>query len=365
MGKILHDLVRLKLPEREAHNSRMFIDLCENIHIHHREFRQVFSLNEYFEYVDILEKSTNDVRSYLAQNPDYEEHKYKTTLMVAGGRERQLKLLENSPAPNRSEYFANDFAIELQDESVVDEIHVHWRDFRFAMNRESFRTIADAFSNARKELDQYEMENLYRRRNHHDRSMDDFAKEQQKYAHYQTKIMDEETLPIEKINSRYNDIKAEFDPDKNAISLLVDLYKNKKYVFPILLSTEKDGSHSIIDGNHRYYAALEAGVENINCIITGITFADTELFRKAESLLKQFDRKTDFKYGVSGFNREFMAYKLGKYYKDHFWNILNPTAKQRTKNFMKDFKSTLGMKLEGWPRVHKVTQNLYRKIFHK
>ena len=78
MGEIKKDLARIKLPDREHHNSRMFIDLCENIHIHYREFRTVFSLDEYFEYAKILEDSTKDVRAYLAQNPDYQEGTYGT-----------------------------------------------------------------------------------------------------------------------------------------------------------------------------------------------------------------------------------------------------------------------------------------------
>ena len=51
MGSVKRLLAKIELPEREVHHSRMFIDLAENIHIHHREYRTVFSLDEYFEYV--------------------------------------------------------------------------------------------------------------------------------------------------------------------------------------------------------------------------------------------------------------------------------------------------------------------------
>jgi len=73
MGRAKKELARINLPDREAHNSRMFVDLCENIHIHYREFQIVFSLDEYFEFTDLVARSTEDVRSYLAQNPDYLE----------------------------------------------------------------------------------------------------------------------------------------------------------------------------------------------------------------------------------------------------------------------------------------------------
>ena len=127
MGSVRKYLFKEQLPEREAHHSRLFIDLAENIHIHHREYRTVFSLDEYFEYADIVAKSTIDVRNFLEQNPNYEEQKYPTTIMIAGGKERQLKFLSNSPKPNKRKYFSNDFAIELQDVYVTDEIHIHYR----------------------------------------------------------------------------------------------------------------------------------------------------------------------------------------------------------------------------------------------
>ena len=80
MGSVKIDLCKKNLPDREKHNSRMFIDLAENIHIHHREFRTVFSINEFLEYCDILEKSKISALEYLENNVNYKEHKYPTTL---------------------------------------------------------------------------------------------------------------------------------------------------------------------------------------------------------------------------------------------------------------------------------------------
>ena len=105
MGSIRKILSSRTLPDRERHHSRLFIDLAENIHIHFREYRFVFSLDEYFEFVDTVERSTLDVRSFLEQNSDYEEGKYPSTIMIAGGKKQQLKFLSNSPAPNKSNYF--------------------------------------------------------------------------------------------------------------------------------------------------------------------------------------------------------------------------------------------------------------------
>ena len=143
-------LAKVELPSRETHHSRMFIDLAENIHIHHREYRTVFSLDEYFEYVDILNKSTDDVRTFLSNNPHYREREYPTTIMVGGGRAQQLRFLSNSPKPNKSFYYDGEMAVELQDEFVTDEIHIHYRDFRIAMDRSRFAAFAKCINAASK-----------------------------------------------------------------------------------------------------------------------------------------------------------------------------------------------------------------------
>ena len=322
MGLVLHDLVRRKLPDRELHNSRMFVDLCENIHIHYRELRIVFSLDEYFEFASILGVSTEDARNYLAQNPDYEEGKYKTTLMVAGGPERQLKLLENSPKPNQSTYFANDFAIELQAASVIDEIHVHWRDYRIALSRKHFHLIADAFSKAKSELVAFEQTQDYIREPHEGRSIEDFAQERKRYKKYQTKTVDERLVPISSVKTRFSDIMKEFKPLPQTIELLKCAFVKGERIAPILLSTEANGDHVIIDGQHRFYAAKILGLSHVGCVIADITFDESDKFRKAEYLLKEFDRETQYRFNTSAFNREFIAHKLGKHYKNHFYRKL-------------------------------------------
>jgi hypothetical protein len=344
MGLVKKELARTVLPDREAHNSRMFIDLCENIHIHYREFRIVFSIDEYLEFSDILARSTEDVRSYLAQNPDYEERKYPTTIMVAGGKERQRKLLQNSPAPNRSSYFSNHFAIELNDESVVDEMHVHWRDYRFALPRDHFRMIADTFDKARRELDHFEANNNYVRRAHRDRTMEDFASERAKYDDYETRLMGERQISIADVKTRFDRGEGTFEPPGYAIELLMDLYQQGRPVPPIVLSTEKDGSHEVIDGNHRLEAAKKAGLSSINAIVTDLTFEDSELFRRAEGLLKQFDRATGFRYNTTGFNRHFFAYRASRYYTDHFHRLTHARSRLKT---LKD-------KFRGWRKKVKL-----------
>ncbi|NVJ54183.1 MAG: ParB N-terminal domain-containing protein [Campylobacteraceae bacterium] len=317
MGSVRKYLFKEKLPDRESHHSRLFIDLAENIHIHHREYRTVFSLDEYFEYADIVAKSTNDVRNFLEQNPNYEEQKYPTTIMIAGGKERQLKFLKNSPKPNQSAYFGNDFAIELQDEFVTDEIHIHYRDFRIAMDRKRFRRVAEGFRVSLKELDKFEKLEEYNRDSHPDRMIKDFNNLDK--DDIDTKQMGVNQVNIDKIFSNwYKNIENEWTPSKEAINALeIEFNKTKKFV-PILLSTEKDGKHLIVDGHHRYYCAKQLGLNKLDAVVLNLTFEETSKIREAEVLLKQFDQETNYEYNVSSFIKSYLGYRLNRFYSNAF-----------------------------------------------
>lgn len=290
------------------------MDLCENIHIHYREFRIVFSLDEYLEFVDALKNCTEDLRNYLMQNPDYTEGTYDTTLMIAGGVKRTVK---NSPEPNKSFYFNNDFMIELQDESEIDEIHVHWRDYRFALYRDHFKIIANAFFEAKKKLEDFESNYNYINKY----KFGSFQKSNRDYT--SRWIMGEHEIDIKNINTRFSNIEKQFKPNPKSIEILSEKYSKGERVFPILLSTESNGEHQVIDGNHRLLAAKKAGLKSINSIIIKISFKQSKNFRMAESLLKQFDMDTGYKFNTSGFNREYFAYKANQYYKDHYYRALD------------------------------------------
>jgi hypothetical protein len=321
MGLVKETLSKIELPGREAHNSRMFVDLCENVHIHYRELRIVFSIDEFFEFTDILHRSTEDLHSYLAQNPDYQEGVHRDTIMIAGGRPRQMALLRNSPAPNRSTYFPDDFAIELLDESMADEMHVHWRDYRLAIPREHFKLIAEAFAVARRNLETFEGKNEYVRKPHRDRVIEDYAAERAKYADYKSQIAGEVEMPIDQIRTRFDDGTKEFAPEPQAMRLLEQKYRSGEYVHPVILSTERTGEHHIIDGNHRLFAAKNAGLAKIHCIVTDLTFEQSADFRRAEALLKRFDRSTGYAYRTSDFNRAYFAHRASRHYRNHFRDI--------------------------------------------
>lgn len=348
MGDVKVFLAKGELPERESHNSRMFIDLAENIHIHYREYRNVFSLDEYFEYADIVAKSTEDVRNYLAQNPEYKESTYPDLLQIAGGRQRIKQYLKNSPAPNKSKYYNNDFAIELQDEKEVDEIHFHYRDFRIAMNRNTFKVVAKKFNDALTVLYDFENNNTYTRtiRPEHVRKIYQYNGERNE----ETQFMGSIKVGASDIFSNWYYVrddwnsKGEFNwhPYPETINALIKDYKDNGRFKPIILSTEEDGKHFIVDGHHRFYVATKLlCLEEIDAVVLDLTFDQTEDLRSAETLIKKFDKETKHKYNMITFMQFYLSCKLNRHYEGSF------NKKLRGYNFITKSISVIKRVLKG------------------
>ena len=166
MGAIKKILVNKELPGRELHNSRMFVDLSENIHIHFREIRLMFGVEEFFEFFDILKEGAADIKKYLRRHPEYKEQEVMDGILVGGGAKRQIIPLKKSPKPHVSKYFPNRLQIELQEEKVIDAIHIHYRDYRFVMNFETFREFTHGMQEALANLDEFLSQNEYKEGQH-------------------------------------------------------------------------------------------------------------------------------------------------------------------------------------------------------
>jgi hypothetical protein len=74
---------------------------------------------------------------------------------VGGGAKRQVIPLKRSPQPHVSKYFPNRLQIELQEEKVIDSIHIHYRDYRLAMNISTFREFVKGMQASLIELDKF------------------------------------------------------------------------------------------------------------------------------------------------------------------------------------------------------------------
>jgi hypothetical protein len=200
MGEIKEILDKRELPARELHNSRLFIDLSENVHIHHREIRLMFGVEEFFEFTDIVCESAKEVRRYLKKHPEYREQEVFDGIMIAGGEKRQITPLQKSPEPHESKYFPNRLQIELQEEKVIDSVHIHYRDYRLVMSIETFREFVNGMRNALDNLEAFLQKNNYDQEVHPFRRVVDKAEWQNTKLTFLDKIRNK----IKKIIGRIN-----------------------------------------------------------------------------------------------------------------------------------------------------------------
>ena len=59
-------------------------------------------------------------------------------------------------------------------------------------------------------------------------------------------------------------------------------------------------------------------MDNIDAVITDLSFDQTKLLRDAENLFKEFDDQTEHKYGFSSFMKSFIGRKLNSYYSNQY-----------------------------------------------
>jgi len=139
------------------------------------------------------------------------------------------------------------------------------------------------------------------------------------------------SIDLEKIKSKwFVDIFSEWQPDHGYVEFLIRNIKNNEYIAPIVVVQEGE-VYYIVNGHHRYYASLKAGVKKMKCIVIEGTFADSEPLRKAEVLLKEFDQKTEYRYQFSGYLDRWAAGAE----EHHFINKYRPTYKFRLYKFLK------------------------------
>ena len=152
MGKIAKILAQCKLVERDNHNSRVFVDASENVHLHYREYRFVFSVEEFLAVAKAMREGEENLRK-LIKEKQYHEPNDKFDGIIIGGSQTGFLPIEN---PKKSAYFDDRLQIERQEEGYGDVIHLHYRDSRLVMRKwENWKrfceTVWQAFKNSKKE----------------------------------------------------------------------------------------------------------------------------------------------------------------------------------------------------------------------
>jgi len=152
MGKIDKVLAKCELPDRDEHNSRMFVDMAENVHFHYREHRIVFSVEEFMQFAEAICTGRNNLVTEVSKG--YKESidlKEVPTKILGGSQTESMK------EGKKSAYFDDRFVIEKQVDGYGDVIHFHYRDLRIVMRKyETWKrfceTVAEAWKNTKQEF---------------------------------------------------------------------------------------------------------------------------------------------------------------------------------------------------------------------
>lgn len=139
------------------------------------------------------------------------------------------------------------------------------------------------------------------------------------------------TIDIDKLRSKWHkDLLSDWQPDRGYIEFLKTRLKQDEYIAPVVVVKE-EADYFIVNGHHRCVAHLESGKTKIKCIVIGGTFEDTEPLRKAENLLKEYDRTTEYRYQFSGYLDRWAAAAE----EANFINKYRPTYKFRLYKLLK------------------------------
>ncbi len=144
-------------------------------------------------------------------------------------------------------------------------------------------------------------------------------------------------IDLQKIKSKWHkDLLSDWEPDRGYIEFIKNRIKEDEYIAPVVVVKEEEG-YFIVNGHHRCAAHLEMGMKKIKCIVIEGTFEDTEPLRKAENLLKEYDRRTEYRYQFSGYMDRWTAAAED----NSFINKYRPTYKFRLYKFLKKIKDKI------------------------
>jgi len=228
MGHIKKLLAFEQIEPRSITATSVWGDLCENIHLHHRNLRIDFDQKEWAH----LRYAINNIG--MAMEHQMERYQYKE-----GDSNFLISIAANEPVHRNSAYYPNRVSIELQKD---DTIHFHYRDIRLHWTLSEFNRIADMFMRS-----WYEFTSM------------------KTWPYGDIKQPTEISVDMDLIcpwdhGHRPGEIDAEH---RAGIEYCKNLIREGKKIRPILMNT--DGSR--MDGFKRYMAHKELGLEKINCII--------------------------------------------------------------------------------------------------
>lgn len=228
MGAIKKVLSGKEIEPRYITAQGLWGDLCEDIHLHYRNVRFDFSMEEWATFACAV----NNIQKGLEYS--IEENKYKE-----GDPNFLVQVMFNTPLKSDSSYYPNRSLIELQRDNTV---HFHYRDLRLHWTKTEFETIAKQFIEAYEQMI----------------GMESFLFRDVKTPTQVTVEMDD----IQPYDAGHRPL-AEDDIHREGIEFVKKLIAQGEEIRPILVDTRGQR----MDGFKRFMAFKELNYKTIECIV--------------------------------------------------------------------------------------------------
>lgn len=126
------------LPKR-SNSKALTVDIAENIHLHYRDLRIEYSIEEYIHFMEHLNKMYENFLKWRESNPNWKESDPSTfddeNGVVFGKPKNILK--------EKSDYWDDRISIEKK---TSGDYHIKWRNYRIEMDEKSFNRWIIAFT---------------------------------------------------------------------------------------------------------------------------------------------------------------------------------------------------------------------------
>lgn len=229
MGKIKRQLALKDLNPRCVTPNHLYMDLCEDVHIHYRNIRFDMTVKEWALFIAML----NQIQ--VAADQVMTQTKYQE-----GDPNFMMQIMPKNTLCADSEYFPNRLSIEWQEGNTI---HIHYRDLRLDLDFNEFLIFAKAMGEAVANLTK---PNAFE-------AVKDITEPAL------IKVAVDEIQPYDN-GHRPGEMNKEH---REGIEICKKLIADGKRIRPILIT--KDGI--IIDGHKRYWAQKESGLKEIEAIV--------------------------------------------------------------------------------------------------
>ncbi len=128
--KVLHRSEKLK----KAPHRNLFLDMEENIHIHYRDLRIELSRNEFEDIVNTFTKQSAELMQAI-RDSNYQDG------VLPNANHEALRIWTDSRLANDVVYHPHRISLE----ECTDGYHLHLRNYKFLLDSDDFRVLAEAF----------------------------------------------------------------------------------------------------------------------------------------------------------------------------------------------------------------------------